>query len=161
MIFKGHEKVTLLDNYEIFPCSGMVRVNCWGGSPINGALPRPSHTFLPLGLRRRVMSKAQHAITVGHCTIHLGEWGALQAPQQFHGRVLVEIQGVRPLEAPKNLNLTVPKPGSDIAQQYVDGYAFFHVHCSIKSKENPKGPKFSILKFLIRKKCVCSIVLAG
>ena len=28
------------------------------------------------------------------------------------------------------------------------------VHCSTKSQENPKGPKFSILKFLIRKK-VC------
>ena len=50
-----------------------------------------------------------------------------------------------------NLHLTVPKSGSNIAQQYVDGYAFFHVHCSTKSQENPKGPKFSILKFLIIK----------
>ena len=58
------------------------------------------------------------------------------------------------LEAPKNLHLTVPKSGSNIAQQYVDGYAFCHVHCSTKSQENPKGPKFSILKFLIRKKGV-------
>ena len=70
----------------------------------------------------------------------------------------MEVQGARPLEAPKNLHLTVSKSGSNIAQQYVDGNAFFHVHCSTKSKENPKGPKFSILKFLIRKKCVCSIV---
>ena len=40
----------------------------------------------------------------------------------------------------------------NLGQQYVDGYAFFHVHCSTKSQENLKCPKFSILKFLIRKK---------
>ena len=58
-------------------------------------------------------------------------------------------------EGANNLNLTVLKSGSNIAPQYVDGYAFFHVHCSTKSQENPKGLKFSILKFLIRKKmCV-------
>ena len=74
--------------------------------------PPPSHTFLPLGL-----PDACHVVgtTVGHCVIHLGE-------------------------APKNLHLTVPKSGSNIAQQYVDGYAFFRVHCSTKSQENPKGP---------------------
>ena len=59
----------------------------------------------------------------------------------------------------KNLHLTAPRSGSNIAQQYVDGYALFHVHCSTKSQENPKCPKLSILKFLIRKKCACSIVL--
>ena len=73
------------------------------------------------------------------------------SPQQFHGRVLVEVQEAHPLEAPKNLHLTEPNSGSNIAQQYVDGCAFFHVHCSTKSQENPKGKKFSILKFLIRK----------
>ena len=72
----------------------------------------------------------------------------------------MEVQGARPLEAPKNLHLTVPKSGSIIAQQYVDGYAFFHVHCSTKSKENPKGPKFSILKFLIRKE-MCMFYSSG
>ena len=77
--------------------------------------------------------------------------GELQAPQQFHGRVLVEVHGARPLEAPKNLHLTVPESGSNISQQYVDSYAFFHVHCRTKTQEIPKGPKFSILKFLIRK----------
>ena len=61
----------------------------------------------------------------------------------------MEVQGARPQEAPKNLHLTVPKSWSNIAQQCVDGYAFFHVHCS--SQENPKGPEFSIFKFLIRK----------
>ena len=69
-------------------------------------------------------------------------------------------RGLAPLDAPKNLHLTVPKSESNNAQQYLDSYAFFHVHYSTKSQENPKGPKFSILKFFIRKKCVCSIVLA-
>ena len=83
----------------------------------------------------------------------------LQAPQQFNGKVLVEVQRAHQLEAPKNLHLMVPKSRSIIAQQYVDGYAFFHVHCSTKSQENPRGPKVSILKFFIRKqKSVCSIV---
>ena len=81
-----------------------------------------------------------------------GWMGALQSSQQLHGRVLVEVQGARSLKAPKNLHLTVPKSGSNIAQQYLDGYAMFYVHCSTKSQENPKGPKFQILKFLIRKK---------
>ena len=57
----------------------------------------------------------------------------------------------RPLEAPKNLYLMVPESGSNTAQQFVDGYAVFHVHCSTKSQENPKGPKFSIVKFLTEK----------
>ena len=84
--------------------------------------------------------------------------GALHTPQQFHGGG----PGGKPLEAPKNLHLTVPKSGPNIAEQCVDGYAFFHMHCSTKSKETPKGTKFSILTFLTRnKKCVCSIVLAG
>ena len=77
-------------------------------------------------------------MTVGHCEIHLGGWGATSPPATCEG--------------PKNLHRTVPKSGSNIAQQYVDGYAFFHVHCSTKSQENPKGTKFSILKFPIRKK---------
>ena len=66
------------------------------------------------------------------------------------------VQGARPLEALKNLHLTVPRSGSNIAQQYVDGSAF---SCALQYKA--KGPKFSILKFLIRKKCVYSIVLPG
>ena len=43
--------------------------------------------------------------------------GALQAPQQFSGKVVVEVQGARHLEAPKNLHLMVPKSRSIIAQQ--------------------------------------------
>ena len=106
-------------------------------------------------------------MTVGYCPIHLDGWGAPQTPQQFHGRVRVEVQGVQgasPLEAPQNLHLTVPKSGSNIAQQCMDSYAFFHVHCSTKSKENQKGTKFSILTFMFltrNKKCVRSMVLAG
>ena len=108
--------------------------------------PPPSHTFCLLGRVSCLGRSLRNAF---------GWMGALQAPQQCHGRVLVEVQGARPLEAPKNLHLTVPKSGSNIAQQYVDGYALFHVHFSTKSQENPKGPQFSILKFLIRKKmCV-------
>ena len=53
-----------------------------------------------------------------------GWMGTLQAPQQFNGKVVVEVQGARHLEAPKNLHLMVPKSRSIIAQQYVDGYAF-------------------------------------
>ena len=90
-----------------------------------------------------------------------GWMGVLQALQQFSGKVVVEVQEAHHLETPKNLHLMVPKSRSIIVQQYVDGYVFFHVHCSKKSQENPKGPKFSILKFFIRKKCVCSIVPAG
>ena len=70
-------------------------------------------------------------------------------------------KGAYHLEAQKNLHLMVPKSRSIIAQEYVDGYAFFHVHDNTKSQENPKGPKFSILKFSSEKKCVCSIVPAG
>ena len=97
-------------------------------------------------------------MTVGHCAIHLGEWrgggggAALQASQHLHGRVLVEVQGARPQETPKNLHLTVPKAGSNITQQYVDGFALFHVHCSRKSQENPKGPNFQFSNFLSEKK---------
>ena len=72
----------------------------------------------------------------------------------------MEIQGARLLQAPKNLHPPVLKPGSNIAQQYVDGYAFFHVHFSTKSQENPKGPQFSILKSLVRKK-MCMFYSSG
>ena len=34
--------------------------------------PPPKHTFLPFGLGMHVMSWAQHAMIVGHCSIHLG-----------------------------------------------------------------------------------------
>ena len=80
-------------------------------------------------------------MTVGHCTIHLRGWGAASPSNLWS-------------EGPKNLHLTEPKSGSIIAKQYVDGYEFFHVHRSTKSQENPKGPKFSILKFLIKRMCM-------
>ena len=49
--------------------------------------------------------------------------------------------GSESLEAPKNLHLTVLKTGSKIVQKHVEGYAFFHVHCSTKSQENSKRSK--------------------
>ena len=137
------------------------------------APPLPVIIFLPLGL------DACHVVGTtcnDHWSFHVvgticndrwslcnkfGWMEALQAPQRFNGKVVVEVQGARHLEAPKNLHLMVSKSRSIIAQQYVGRFAFFHVHCCKKSQENPKGPKFSILKFFIRKKCVCSIVSAG
>ena len=79
--------------------------------------------------------------------------GVLQAPPPSSPMVeiLVEVQGARPLEAQKNLHLTVPKSGSNIAQHYVDGYAFFHVHCSTKSQEIPKVQNFQFSSFLSEK----------
>ena len=40
-------------------------------------------------------------------------------------------KGSNPQEAQEDLHLTVPKSGSNIAQQCMDSYAFFHVHCSM------------------------------
>ena len=61
------------------------------------------------------MSYAQHADRRSLRNTFESIW-ALQ-PQQFHGRVLVKVQGARPLEASKNLHLTVPNSGSNVAQQ--------------------------------------------
>ena len=70
----------------------------------------------------------------------------------------MEVQGACPLKVPNNLHLTVPNSGYNIAQQKVDGFS-----CALQYKVTGKyqSPKFSILKFLIRKQCACSIVLAG
>ena len=51
------------------------------------------------------------------------------------------LQWGKPLEAPKNLRLTVLKTGSKIVQKHVEGYAFFHVHYSTKSQGNSKKSK--------------------
>ena len=61
--------------------------------------------------------------------------------QQVHYRDLMGAPGEKPQEAPKNFHPTVPKTGSKIDPKRVDGYAFFHVHCSIKSQENFKTSK--------------------
>ena len=50
---------------------------------------------------------------VGHCAIHLGRWGSTSPPATCR----VHVQKIWIL---RYLNL---------GQQYVDGYAFFHVHC--------------------------------
>ena len=76
--------------------------------------------------------------------------------------MVVDVQGACHLEAPKNLHLMVPKSRSIIAQQYVDGYAFFHVHYAVKShRKISKVQNFQFSSFLSEKKCVCSIVPAG
>ena len=107
--------------------------------------PPPSHTFLASWSGTRVMSWAQNAMTVGHCAIHLGGWGRYKPPppKQFHSRV--KLQRICIL---RYLNLGLILPNNTWMVMH-----FFHVmHCSTKSQENPKGPKFAILKFLIRKK---------
>ena len=44
------------------------------------ALPPPSHTSFASWSGTPVMSWAQHAMTVGHCAIHLGGWGCYKPP---------------------------------------------------------------------------------
>ena len=63
------------------------------------------------------------------------------------------------LEAPKNLHLVVLEPESKIDQKHVNSYAFFHVHCSTKSKKNSKRSKTLNSQVSYPKKCVCSIFL--
>ena len=154
----GDVTYAMLDMWVMLPVAWW-EWSCWGGSPINSA-PLPVILFCLL------VWDVCHVIgtTCNDCQSLCNTFGwmeVLRGSQQFHGRVLVEVQGTLPLEALKNFQLMVPKSGSNIAQQYVDGYPMFHVHCSTKSQQNPRGPKFPVLKFLIRKGCVCSIVLAG
>ena len=103
----------------------------------------PSHTFLPL------VWDACHVVGTTCNDRHslcnnFGWMGALQALQEFHGRVLVEVQEARPLEAPKNLNPTAPKSGSNIAKQHLDGYAIF---MSIVVQSHRKIPKVQNVQF--------------
>ena len=127
---------------EVVISSSMVGVKLLGGRGEAALLMSPpaSHTFCLL-----VWDGCHVVGTLCNDRWSLrntfGWMGVLQALQQFNGKVLVEVQGAHQLEAPKNLHLMVPKSRSIIAQQYVDSYAFFHVHCSTKSQENPKGPK--------------------
>ena len=73
----------------------------------------------------------------------------------------MKVQGTRSLKALKNLHLTVPKSGSNIAQQYVDGYAFLMCIAVQSHRKIPKVQNFQVPSFLSEKKCVSSIVLAG
>ena len=76
--------------------------------------------------------------------------GALQAPQQFNGKVVVEVQAARHLEAPNDLHLMVPKSRSIIAQQYVDVYAFFFMYIAVKVTRKSQRPKiFNSQVFLL------------
>ena len=52
------------------------------------------------------------------------------------------VQGAKPLEAPKNLHLAVPKTVAKIDQKDVDGNAFFMCIAVQSHRKIPKGPKF-------------------
>ena len=123
-----------------------------GGSPRNGT---PHQSYLSASWSRtHVMWYAQHAMTIGHFMSqaqNFGWMGALQVPQQFNGKVVVEVQGGLHLEDSKNLHLMVPKSRSIIAQQYVDVCAFFHVHYSKSHRKIPKAQNFQFSSFFIRK----------
>ena len=148
----------VLGGKGILPSSGVMGVELLGGSPINS--PHQSYFFCLL-----VWDACRVVGTTGNDRWSLRntvEWmGRYKPPSSSMVKSWWKSKGAYHLEAPKNLHLMVPKSRSIIAQEYVDGYAFFHVHGNTKSQENPKGPKFSILKFLSEKKCVCSIVPAG
>ena len=111
------------------------------GSPINGA---PSHTFLPLGLGR--VSCLRH--NMRNTFVWMGAYKPCSSSivgswWRSRGRAPWKLQRICILWY-LNLGLILPNNTWMV-------YAFFHVYCSTKSQENPKGPKFSILKFLIRK----------
>ena len=93
-----------------------------------------------------------------------GWMGALQAPQQFHGIVLVEVQGARPLEAPKNLHCTVPKSESNILILPNNTWMVMQFFTCIAVQSHRKILKvqnFQLSSFLLEKKCVFSLFLAG
>ena len=90
--------------------------SCWGGSPINGA-PLPQSYFFCLLVWDRVSCHRHNMQWLSVIAQYIWVDAGATSHQQFHGRVLVEVQGVRPLEAPKNLHLTVPNSGFYIAQQ--------------------------------------------
>ena len=114
------------------------------GSLINGA-PETAEVlvFFCFLVWNMCHEQARHAVTVGYCTIQLGESpsGSRAEPWAWW------VQGVKPRVAPKNLHLAVPKTGSKTDQKHMDGYAFFHVHCSTKSLENSK--RSEILNFQV------------
>ena len=69
-------------------------------------------------------------------------------------------QGAKPLEAPKNLHPTVSKTGSKTDQNTWMVMHFLMCVAVQSQRKMPKGPKFRILKFLIRKMRMF-ILLAG
>ena len=76
------------------------------------------------------------------------EWmRLLQPPNSSMVESWWRSRGPRPLEAPKNLHLTVLNSGSNIAQQKMDGYAFL---CGLKCSHRkiPKVQSFQFSSFL-------------
>ena len=140
--FAGRVKITLPS------ISGVVGVKLLGRQPdLMAPLPLQSYFFCLL------VWEACHVVgtTCNRRSLRnrFGSMGAT-SPQHFYGRILVEVQEGSSPGSAKNLHFMGLKSGPNTAQKYVDGY-IFHVHCSTKSQENPLGPKFLILKFLIRK----------
>ena len=129
------------------------------GSPINGAPPPPLPItlFLPFGLGR--VSCRRHNMRwplVISCRTHNMQWQLVIV--QY---IWVDGSAISPAavqwwspEGGRICILWYPNPGLLLSNNSWMVMHFFHVHCSKKSQENPKGPKFSILKFFIRNKNV-------
>ena len=100
-------------------------------------------------------------MTVGHCAINLGGWGRYKPCSSSVVKSWWRSRGLATWKLQRICILWYLNPGLLLPYNMWMVMHFFHVHCSKKSQENPKGPKFSILKFFIRKKCVCSIVPVG
>ena len=78
--------------------------------------------------------------------------GVLQAPQQFNGQVVVEVQGARHLEAPKNLHLMVPKSRSILLPNNTGMVMHFFTYIAVKShRKIPKVQNFQFSSFLSEK----------
>ena len=86
-----------------------------------------------------------------------GWTGTLQTPQQFNRKVVVEVQGARHLEAPKNLHLMVPLLLSNNTWMVMHFFMYIAVQSHGKI---PQVQNFQFSRFLSEKKCVCSIVPA-
>ena len=74
---------------------------------------------------------------------------------------LLGLQGAKPLAAPKNLHLTVPKTGSKLTK---NTWMAMHFACELQYKVTgnfQKVQNFEFLSFYIRTNCVCFIFLAG
>ena len=56
--------------------------------------------------------------------------------------LFIGLQGVKPLEALKNLHFIIPKTGSKTEQKHVDGFAVFVCIAVQLHRKLPKGPKF-------------------
>ena len=122
--------------------------SCWGSNPNNGA-PSPQSCFFVSWSGTRIMSCAQHAMTVGHCAIHLGGWGATSPPATCR----VKVQRICIL---RHLNLGLMLPNNTWMVMH-----FFMCIVVQSHRKFPKVQNFQFSSFLSERKCVCSVVLVG